>query len=129
MADNVLDELKEALEELSTLLDRAEVKTAIGLIPDSIMGPVLEGLKTILGVVKDALDELKNSLGSVGSIGDLLGVVSQLLDAVEGLAPSQRDTLESVRAIVKTLQDLPDAAAIDELLTLIGQIVTKLEAL
>ncbi len=129
MADNVLDELKEALTELSDLLERQDIKTAIGLIPDSIMGPVLEGLRTILGVVKDALDELKDSLASVGSITDLLGVVNTLLDAVEGLAPGQRDTLESVRAIVRTLQDLPDAAAIEELLTLIDQIIAKLEAL
>jgi hypothetical protein len=129
MADNVLDELKQALQQLSTLLDNTAVKTAIGLIPDSIMGPVIEGLKTILGVVKDALDELKASLDSVVNIEELLGVISSLLDAVEGLAPDQRSTLESVRAIVKTLQDIPGPADIDEMLGLIGQIITKLEAL
>jgi len=129
MEENVLVKLKQALQDLSALLDDANIKTAIGLIPDAIMGPVLEGLKAILQVVKDALDELKGSLDSIGSIEELLGVVNSLLDAVEGLAPAQRETLESVRAIVRTLQDLPGVAEIQEIVTLIDQIVAKLEAL
>jgi phage-related protein len=129
MEPNVLDQLKSALQELSTLLDQPAVRTAIGLIPDAIMAPVIEGLKTILGVVKDALDELKSSLDSVVDINQLLTTVTSLLDAAAGLAPAQRDTLEGVRAIVRTLQDLPGPADLDEILGLINGIVTKLEAL
>jgi phage-related protein len=129
MEPNVLDQLKSALQELSALLDQPAVRTAIGLIPDAIMSPVIEGLKTILGVVKDALDELKNSLDSVVNIDQLLTTVTSLLDAAAGLAPAQRDTLEAVRAIVRTLQDLPGPADLDEILASINGIVTKLEAL
>jgi hypothetical protein len=129
MEPNVLDQLRNALQELSGLLDQQPVKTAIGLIPDSIMGPVLEGLKTILRVVKDALDQLKDSLDSVGSIGDLLTTINSLLEAAEGLAPGEKDTLEGLRSVVRTLQDLPGPQQIDEILGLIDQIVTKLEAL
>jgi phage-related protein len=129
MEENTLQKLKEALQQLSTLLDNAAVRTAIGAIPDSIMNPVIEGLKTVLNVIKDALDELKNSLASVTSLGDLLTAITDLLTAAEGLAPGQRDTLETVKTIVKTLQDLPGVAEIEEILTLIQQIVTKLEGL
>jgi hypothetical protein len=129
MEPNVLDKLKDALTQLSALLDQQAVKTAIGLIPQSIMGPVIEGLKTILRVVKDGLDQLKSSLDSVGSIGDLLTVINSLLEAAEGLAASEKDTLEGIRSVVKTLQDLPGAADIEAILQQIDQIVAKLEAL
>ncbi len=129
MDENVLQKLKEALQELSTLLDNPAVKTAIGAIPDSIMNPVIDGLKTVLNVIKDALNELKNSLGSVTALGDLLKTVNDLLAAAEGLAPGQKDTLNTVKTIVKTLQDLPGVADIEAILTLIGQIIAKLEAL
>src|SRR5262245_116736 len=129
MEQNVLDKLKDALNQLSALLDEQPVKTAIGLIPHSIMGPVIDGLKTILRVVKDGLNELKSSLDSVGSIGDLLTAINSLLEAAEGLAASEKDTLEGVRSVVKTLQDLPGAAEIEAILQQIDQIVTKLEAL
>src|SRR6266850_1616068 len=80
-ADNVLNQLRDALQQLSNLLDQSAIKTAIGLIPDSIMGPVIEGLKTILNVVRDALNELKSSLDSVVNIEQLLTTVNSLLEA------------------------------------------------
>lgn len=126
---NTLEQLKQSLQELSTLLDNAAVRTAIGAVPDAIMNPVIEGLKTILNVIKDALNELKNSLGSVTQLSDLLSAVNSLLTAAEGLAPGQRDTLETVKTIVRTLQDIPGVAQIEEILTLIGQIIGKLEGL
>lgn len=129
MDDNVLEDLKKALQDLSSLLDQDAVKTAIGAIPDSIMAPVIEGLKTILNVIKDALNELKESLDSVVNLDELLTTVTGLLDAAEGLAPGQKDTLDTVRTIVKTLQDIPGLEDINEILGLIDQIVAKLEAL
>lgn len=129
MDDNVLEDLKKALQDLSSLLDQDAVKTAIGAIPDSIMAPVIEGLKTILDVIKDALNELKESLDSVVNLDELLTTVTGLLDAAEGLAPGQKDTLDTVRTIVKTLQDIPGLEEINEILGLIDQIVAKLEAL
>jgi len=128
-AENTLAQLKQSLQELSTVLDNPAVKTAIGAVPASIMKPVIDGLKTILNVIKDALNELKKSLGSVTQLGDLLKTVNDLLTAAEGLAPGQKNTLENVKTIVKTLQDLPGVADIEEILTLITQIVTKLGAL
>ncbi|HEV3469727.1 MAG TPA: hypothetical protein VG148_10430 [Pyrinomonadaceae bacterium] len=129
MEENVLEKLKEALQELSTLLDDPAVQTAIRAVPDAIMDPVVGGLKTVLNVIKDALKELKNSLGSVTALEDLLKTVNDLLAAAEGLAPGQKGTLNTVKTIVKTLQDLPGIADIEEILTLIGQLVAKLEAL
>jgi phage-related protein len=127
--ENTLVQLKQSLQELSTLLDNPAVRTAIGAVPDALMKPVIDGLKTILNVLKDALSELKNSLGSVTQLGDLLKAVNDLLTAAEGLAPGQKSTLETVKTIVKTLQDIPGVADIDEILTLVGQIVGKLAAL
>lgn len=129
MDENVLDNLKGALQELSTLLDNPAIKTAIQAVPDSIMGPVVDGLQTVLNVIKDALEELKSSLGSVTALEDLLKTINDLLTAAQGLAPGQQGTLETVKTIVKTLQDLPGVADIEQILTLIGQIITKLEAL
>src|SRR5215213_3070605 len=125
MADNTLQKLKDALQELSTLLGKDDVRNAVGAIPDAIMNPVIEGLKTVLNVIKDALGELKNSLGSVTKLEGLLKTVNDLLTAAEGLAPGQKSTLDTVKTIVKTLQDLPGLADIEAILTLISQIVTQ----
>lgn len=127
--DNKLQELKEALQQVSAFLDKPEVRTALGQIPASIKTPVLDGLKTVLGVIQKALDELKKNLGAVTTVKDLLKVINDLLTAAEGLAPGEKDTLESVKTIVKTLQDLPGAAQIEEILTLVQQIITKLGSL
>jgi hypothetical protein len=129
MDDNVLEDLKDALQDLSTLLDNDAVKTAISAIPDSIMGPVIDGLNTILNVIKDALNELKDSLDSVVNLDELLSTVNGLLNAAEGLAPGQKETLDTVRTIVKTLQDIPGLEDINQILGLIDQIVAKLAAL
>jgi phage-related protein len=127
--DNKLQQLKEALQQVSTFLDKTEVRTALNAIPDSIKKPVLDGLKTVLGVIQKALDELKKNLGAVTTVHDLLKVLNDLLTAAEGLAPGEKATLDSVKNIVKTLQDLPDAAKIQEILDLIQAIVTKLGSL
>jgi phage-related protein len=127
--DNKLQQLKEALEQVSTFLDKPEVRTALNAIPASIKTPVLEGLKTVLGVIQKALEELKANLGAVTTVHDLLKVLNDLLTAAEGLAPGEKATLDSVKNIVQTLQDLPDAAKIQEILDLIQQIVTKLGSL
>ena len=129
MDDNILQEVEEALDQLSSLLDQEPVKQAIGLIPESIMGPVIEGLKTILNVIKDALNELKENLESVVNLEELFSTVNNLLEAAEGLAPGQKDTLETVKNIVKTLQDLPGLEDLNRILQKIDQIVAKLEAL
>lgn len=131
MADtqNTLQQLKQALQEVSTFLDKPEVRTALGQIPASIKTPVLDGLKTVLNVIQKALTELKANLGAVTTVKDLLKVLDNLLTAAEGLAPGEKATLDSVKTIVKTLQDLPGAADIDNILTLIQQIITKLGSL
>ena len=127
--DNTLQQLRTALQEVSAFLDRPEVRTALGQIPASIKDPVMEGLRTVLGVIQTALNELKDNLGAVTTVQDLLRVINDLLTAAEGLAASQRETLDQVKSIVKTLQDLPSAAEIEEILTLIQQIVDKLQNL
>ena len=127
--DNTLQQLKTALQEVSAFLDKPEVRTALGQIPASIKDPVMDGLRTVLGVIQTALNELKNNLSAVTTVQDLLKVINDLLTAAEGLAPGQKDTLDSVKTIVKTLQDLPSAAEIEEILNLIQQIINKLQNL
>ena len=126
--DNTLQQLKEALNSVKTFLNDPAVGTALGQIPDSIKDPVMEGLRTVLGVIRTALDELKNNLSAVTTVQGLLTVINDLLTAAEGLASGQKETLDQVKAIVKTLQDLPSAAEIEEILALIGEIITKLES-
>ncbi len=126
---NTLQQLKQALQQVSTFLDNPAVRTALGQIPASIKDPVMEGLRTVLGVIQTALNELKANLSAVTTVQDLLKVINDLLVAAEGLAPGQKDTLDTVKTIVKTLQDLPSAAEIEEILNLIQQIITKLGSL
>lgn len=128
-SDNKLQELKQALQQVSTFLDNPAVRTALGQIPASIKTPVFDGLKQVLDVIKKALDELKGSLSAVTTVKDLLKVINDLLNAAAGLAPGAQDTLNNVKTIVQTLQDLPGAAEIEEILNLINQIVTKLNSL
>lgn len=127
--DNKLQELKQALQQVSTFLDNPAVRTALGQIPASIKKPVFDGLKQVLDVIKKALDELKGSLSAVTTVKDLLKVINDLLDAAAGLAPGEKATLDNVKQIVKTLQDLPGAAEIEEILNLINQIISKLGSL
>ena len=130
MADQkTLDQVKTALQSVSDFLDKAEVRAALGQIPDSIKKPVLDGLKTILGVIQKALDELTKNLGAVSTIQDLLAVINNLLDAAQGLAQSEKDTLQNVKNVVATLQSLPDAAQIKAISDLAGGVITKIENL
>lgn len=129
MADNVLQEIEQALDQLSSLLDQDAIKQALGLIPDSLKDPVVDGLKTVLNVIKDALNELKENLESVLNLDELFSTVNGLLEAVEGLAPGEKDTLDTVKNIVKTLQDLPGVEDIERILGKVDQIIAKLEAL
>ena len=127
MADqNTLDQVKTAMQAISDFLDKPEVRTALGQIPDAIKKPVLDGLKTILDVVQKALDELNKNLGAVTTIQDLLKAINDLLTAVSGLAPDQQATLETVKNIVKTLQDLPDATQVQAISDLAGSLITKI---
>lgn len=123
---NTLDQVKTAIQAISDFLDKPEVRAALGQIPSTIKQPVLDGLKTILGVVQKALDELKQNLGAVTTIHDLLNVINNLLDAVAGLAPDQQATLETVKNIVKTLQDLPDATQVQAISDLASGLITKI---
>jgi uncharacterized phage infection (PIP) family protein YhgE len=131
MADTekTLTQLKTSLTELDTLLGKPEVKTAIEAVPDSLMNPVLGGLKTVLNVIKDALNEIEKNLDKLTGLDQLLKTVNDLLTAAEGLAPGQKETLKSVKDIVNTLQDLPSAADILAIVNLIKGIIAKLEAL
>ena len=129
MDENVLEKLEKALDDLSELLDKMEVKTAIEAIPDFIIDPVVEGLIVILNIIQEALDKLKETLDSVGSLEQLLSTINSLLEAAEGLAPGQQETLERVGNIVKTLQDLPGQQEIGAISTKIGTLVIKLGAL
>jgi hypothetical protein len=127
--DNKLQELKQALTSVKTFLDNPAVVTAIGQIPASIKKPVFDGLKQVLDVIKKALDELKGSLAAVTTVKDLLKVINDLLNAAAGLAPGEQATLNNVKTIIQTLQSLPGAAEIEEILNLITAIVTKLGSL
>jgi uncharacterized phage infection (PIP) family protein YhgE len=131
MADTekTLAQLKTSLTELDTLLGKSEVKSAIEAVPDSLMNPVLAGLKTVLNVIKDALGEIEKNLDKLTGLDQLLKAVNDLLTAAEGLAPGQKETLKNVKDIVNTLQDLPSAADILAIVNLIKGIITKLEAL
>lgn len=131
MADtqNTLVQLKTALEQVRDFLKTPAVSEALGKIPASIKKPVTDGLKEVLKVIQKALNELKDNLGSVTTVKDLLKVINDLLTAAEGLAPGEKATLDQVRGIVKTLQDLPDAAEILSILNLIQEIIDKLGSL
>jgi hypothetical protein len=127
--ENVIENVKNALNELSSLLDDEDVKSALGQLPGTFKTPIIEGLKTVLGVLQDGLRELKDAVPDVETIEQLLGVVDKLLEASEGLVPGQKDTLETVRKIAQALQDLPTAEEIEEIIKKIDEIIGKLENL
>lgn len=127
--DDKIAALKEALDKTSEFLDKPEVRTALGQIPASIKDPVFEGLRTVLNVIKTALDELKQNLGAVTTVQDLLKVINDLLDAATGLAPGEAATLNQVKDIVNTLQSLPSAADIEAVIAKVEEIIQKLSSL
>ncbi len=129
MADNTMQQLQTALTQLNTMLDDPTLKQGFSQIPDSIKSPIKDGLNKVLGVINSALTELKSKLGAVTTIQGLLGVINNLLGAAEGLAPGEKATLDQVKGIIGTLQALPDAQQIDQIITLIQQITGKLAAL
>lgn len=129
MEENVLEDVENALDELSSLLNQDAIKQAIGLIPDTLKEPVIDGLKQVLNVIKDALNELMANLESVVSLGELFSTINSLMEAAESLAPGEKDTLDTVKNIVNTLQDLPGVDDIEQILSKIDAIVAKLEAL
>ena len=127
--DDKIKALKEALDKTSEFLDKPEVRTALGQIPGSIKDPVFEGLRTVLNVIKTALDELKANLGAVTTVQDLLKVINDLLDAAKGLASGEEETLNRVKDIINTLQSLPSAADIEAVIAKVEEIIQKLSSL
>lgn len=130
MENNTIENLKKALDKLSLLLDQQNVRDAIGKIPDSLIDPVIQGLITILNVIKQALVDLSDEVTSVGELSPLFESVDELLEAAEGLAPGQKDTLDSVQSVISTLGDISESAGdIQSIITTIGTIITKLGSL
>lgn len=127
--ENVIENVKNALDELSSLLDDGDVKGALGRLPGTFKTPIIEGLKTVLRVLQDGLRELNDAVPDVETIEQLLGVVDKLLEASEGLVPGQKDALETVRKIAQALQDLPTAEDIQAIIAKIDEIISKLENL
>ncbi len=129
MADNALDKLNSALDDLSKILDEPAVKTALGAIPASVKTPIVEGLQKVLEVVKTTLKELEDKIASVVNLDKLFTTTTNLLDAAEGLATDQKSTLEDVKKVISTLQDVSQAKEkIAGILTKIDAIVAKLKA-
>src|SRR5829696_1456898 len=127
--DDKIKELKEALDKVSVFLDKPEVRTALGQIPATIKDPVFEGLRTVLDVIKTALNELKANLGAVTTVQELLKVINDLLDAAKGLASGEEETLNRVKGILDTLQSLPGAADIEAVIAKIEEIIQKIASL
>jgi hypothetical protein len=129
MADNALDKLNSALDDLSKILDEPAVKTALGAIPASVKTPIVEGLQKVLEVVKTTLKELQDKIASVVNLDKLFTTTTNLLDAAEGLATNQKSTLEDVKKVISTLQDVSQAKEkIAGILGKIDAIVAKLKA-
>ncbi|MDD1749653.1 MAG: hypothetical protein LUO89_07225, partial [Methanothrix sp.] len=85
MAENVLGDVEKALDDLSALLDQPAIRQAVGKIPGELKSPVIDGLKSILDVIKKALNDLKANLQSIVNLKDLFGTINSLMDAAEGL--------------------------------------------
>ena len=130
MAENTFAKLKDALNKLSDLLDNAAIRTALGAIPASMKTPLVEGLKQVLNVVKNTVNELKQKLSSLVNLSELFSTTNSLVEAVEGLAPDQRSNLDQVRSVISTLQDATSGQQdIEEILGKIDQLITKLGTL
>lgn len=127
--ENVLVQLNQTLTQLDTLLGSAPVREAVSKIPASLKGPIVQGLTTVLNAIEPALEELKNNLGSVTTLHDLLTAIDGLLTAAGGLAPAQQATIAEVKRVVSALNSLPSAAEINEILTKIQSIIDKLQGL
>lgn len=126
---NVLEQLKTSLQELSDQLEDQNIRDAIASVPANIMNPVIEGFKTVLNNLKKSLTEVEGKLDSVANLQELLGTVNNLLAVSEGLAPKEKDSLESVKNMAITLEALPDRQERSQILTLIDHILSQLEAL
>jgi ABC-type transporter Mla subunit MlaD len=129
MAGNVLGDVEKALDDLSALLDQPTIRQAVGKIPSELKSPVIDGLKSILDVIKKALNDLKANLQSIVNLKELFGTINSLMDAAEGLAPGEKDTLDQVKKVVSTLEDVPGLADIDRILGKLDAIVAKLQGL
>lgn len=128
MADQPTAQLKQALTELSTKLDDAGVKKAIGCIPDSVKTPVIDALKQVLNVIKQTLKDFEKELDCITGITPLFDVVNNLVDAAKGLVPGEegKANLEKVKDVFNTLKDIPSTQDITDIVTLIDAIVEKL---
>jgi len=130
VADDILTTIETALTELNAELDKPAVRNCLDDIPSSLRDPVVSGLRSLLDVYKDTLNELKTSSDCVDSVDDLLNAAERVVAAGEGLAPSEADTFNTVRNVITGVRSAAGAAArIDRIIGLIDQCVTKLESL
>ena len=130
MADDVLTKIETALTDLNAELDKPQVRNCLDDIPSSLRDPVVSGLRTLLNVYKQTLNDLKTSSDCVDSVDDLLESAERIVDAGEGLAPGEADTFNTVRSVITGVRSAAGAVArIDRIIGLIDQVVTKLETL
>ena len=125
--DNVLEKLNISLQDLSLSLDQPEVKTAINAFPKKFMNPIIEGLRVVLIRVRDYLSEQREQCDSIANINELLETTNSLLGATDRLSLGEKRTLDDAKKLVRNLQNLPSLAKIEEILTLINDIFSKLE--
>ena len=136
MAENLFEELKEALQEFKDFLDDniATIKPAIdalkSIIPDQI-DELLTKLTELLGKLKTEIENLDvSAIPGLGEVAEFTGSIGPIVEAAKKLLPGESDDFDAVLGAADVITGLPSIDDVKaEIIALIDAIVGHLNTL
>jgi hypothetical protein len=134
-AQNLFQDLKNALQELKTFLDtntttiKPVIQQIAALVPQ--VTEVITQLVTLLGRLKTEIQNLNvGAIANLDKVTQFTGAVKTVLTTSRGLLPAQAGAIDQVLGVVDVVGSLPSLDAIKgEITGLIDSIVGNLNQL
>jgi hypothetical protein len=136
MAENLFEELKDALQEFKDFLDDniATIKPAVdalkSIIPDQI-DELLTKLIELLGKLKTEIENLDvSAIPGLAEVAEFTGAIGPIVEAAKKLLPSESDDFDAVLGAADVITGLPSIDDVKaEITALIDAVVGHLNTL
>jgi phage-related minor tail protein len=135
MANNLYQDLKDALEQFKTFLDANVpiIKPAIAALATAVpqITELLNRLITLMGQLKTEIQNLNVAgIPALGQVAQFTEGVRTLLTTAQNLLPAQRPAIDEVLAVVNVVSGLPTLDTVKaDIIALIDHITGKLNEL
>jgi ABC-type transporter Mla subunit MlaD len=135
MADNLFDELKDALQEFKDFLDDnvATIKPAVNALADLIpqVNDLINELVNLMNTLKTEIQNLDVSgIPGLSEVSEFTSKTTSLLTAAKNLLPDAADEIDQVLGIAEVVTGLPSLDEVKaEIISLLDAIIAHLNSL